>query len=209
MRTPRCLYRERPTSQPIVSATVASGKLGSGTSLTLSMFSVALIGSPVGAGLPVIDTLHALMRSGDRLKTFEGVLSGSLSKIFGMLEDGMAFSDSVREAMRLGFTEPDPRDDLSGMDVARKALIIAREVGMTLELEDIEVEAAVPWDAVADVDRADLIPALAAFDRPYAERTAAATEDDKVLRYVARLEQGHCRVSIEEVPRAKPLGSIR
>jgi aspartokinase/homoserine dehydrogenase 1 len=163
----------------------------------------------VAAGLPFIDTMQSLIRSGDEIRTFEGILSGSLSMIFGLLDDGIPLSRAVEKAMQLGYTEPDPRDDLSGMDVARKLLIIAREVGLQLELEDIEVEAAVPWDAVADVDRADLVPALAAFDRPYAERTAAAAEDDKVLRYVARLEQGHCRVSIEEVPRAKPLGSIR
>jgi aspartokinase/homoserine dehydrogenase 1 len=88
-------------------------------------------------------------------------------------------------------------------------LIIAREVGLQLELDDIEVEAAVPWEAVADVDRAELISALAVFDQPYAERTAKAAGEDKVLRYVARLEDGRCRVSIEEVPRAKPLGGIR
>jgi aspartokinase/homoserine dehydrogenase 1 len=163
----------------------------------------------VAAGLPFIDTMQSLIRSGDEIRTFEGILSGSLSMIFGLLEDGTPLSGAVEEAMRLGYTEPDPRDDLSGTDVARKLLIIAREVGLQLELEDIEVEPAVPWGAVADVGRSELIPALAAFDQPYAERIAAAAAEDKVLRYVARLEDDRCRVSIEEVPRSKPLGSIR
>ncbi len=118
----------------------------------------------VGAGLPVIETLQALIHSGDELNTFEGILSGSLSMIFGLLEDGMAMSAAVEKAMQLGYTEPDPRDDLSGMDVARKLLIIAREVGLELELEDVEVEPAVPTKAIAAVDKADLIHALQALD---------------------------------------------
>ena len=163
----------------------------------------------VGAGLPVIDTLHALMLSGDRLKTFEGVLSGSLSKIFGMLEDGMAFSESVAEAMRLGFTEPDPRDDLSGMDVARKLLIIAREVGMELELEDIQVEAVIPDGYAAETPLDDLMAELQQLDAGFAERIESARAAGNVLRYVGRIEGGACRVSIEEVPVDKPLAAIR
>ena len=128
----------------------------------------------VAAGLPFIDTLQGLIRSGDELRTFEGILSGSLSMIFGLLQDGTPLSEAVARAMELGYTEPDPRDDLSGMDVARKLLIIAREVGLHLELEDVRVET-----------------------------------EGKVLRYVARLENGSCRVSIEAVPLNKPLGAIR
>jgi aspartokinase/homoserine dehydrogenase 1 len=163
----------------------------------------------VGAGLPVIDTMHALMLSGDRLKTFEGVLSGSLSKIFGMLEDGMAFSEAVAEAMRLGFTEPDPRDDLSGMDVARKLLIIAREVGMELELEDIEVESVIPQGFAADEPVERLVSVLSQLDGGFAERIDQARADGAVLRYVGRIEDGACRVSMEAVPVDKPLAAIR
>ena len=163
----------------------------------------------VAAGLPFIDTLQGLIRSGDELKTFEGILSGSLSMIFGLLEDGIALSQAVSKAMELGYTEPDPRDDLSGMDVARKLLIIAREVGLKLELDDINVEPVVPMDVVGQVDRSKLIGTLRSLDESFSERIALANAQDKVLRYVARLEDGACHVSIEAVPRSKPLGAIR
>jgi aspartokinase/homoserine dehydrogenase 1 len=163
----------------------------------------------VAAGLPFIDTLQGLIRSGDELRTFEGILSGSLSMIFGLLEDGIPLSQAVAKAVELGYTEPDPRDDLSGMDVARKLLIIAREVGLKLELDDIDVEPVVPMDIVGQVDRSELIGALQSLDESFSERTALASAEDRVLRYVARVEDGKCRVSIEAIPRSKPLGSIR
>jgi aspartokinase/homoserine dehydrogenase 1 len=163
----------------------------------------------VGAGLPVIDTMQALIRSGDELHTFEGILSGSLSMIFGLLEDGMSFSSAVAKAMELGYTEPDPRDDLSGMDVARKLLIVAREVGLELDLDDIEVEPVVPMESVADVDRSELIGKLQALDEAVAAKTQAAQDAGKVLRYVGRIEGSKCQVAIEAVPAAKPLGAIR
>jgi len=163
----------------------------------------------VAAGLPFIDTLQGLMRSGDELRTFEGILSGSLSMIFGMLQDGVELSQAVAKAMELGFTEPDPRDDLSGMDVARKLLIIAREVGLQLELDDIDVEPVVPMDLVGHLDRSELIGSLQSLDKSFSKRIAEAGAKGRVLRYVARLEDGACRVSIEAVPTSKPLGAIR
>lgn len=163
----------------------------------------------VGAGLPIIDTLQSLIRSGDELKSFGGILSGSLSKIFGMLEDGIAFSEAVKKAMELGFTEPDPRDDLSGMDVARKLLIIAREVGLELELEDIDVQPVIESGFAADADTAGLVERLKELDQAFAERVAAAAADGCVLRYVGQIEDGRCSVSIDAVPKDKPLGSIR
>ena len=163
----------------------------------------------VGAGLPVIDTLHGLMRSGDRLNRFEGILSGSLSMIFGLLQDGQAFSAAVARAMELGFTEPDPRDDLSGMDVARKLLIVAREVGLELELADIEVMPVIAEGFAADCPVAELPEQMRALDETFRSRIAAAESEGAVLRYVGRIENGACRVSIEAVPKAGPLGSIR
>ena len=163
----------------------------------------------VAAGLPFIDTLQGLIRSGDELRTFEGILSGSLSMIFGLLQDGIPMSQAVARAMELGYTEPDPRDDLSGMDVARKLLIIAREVGLKLELDDIHVEPVVPLDVVGHVNRSELIETLQTLDESFAERIDSAEAEGKVLRYVARVEDSKCRVSIEAVSLSKPLGSIR
>jgi len=163
----------------------------------------------VGAGLPFIDTLQSLIRSGDELQSFGGILSGSLSAIFGMLEDGVAFSDAVEKAMQMGFTEPDPRDDLSGMDVARKLLIIAREVGLELELEDIEVEPVIESSFAEDVDSSELIAHLKALDAGFSKRVADAKADGSVLRYVGRIENGRCSVSVDVVAKDKPLGSIR
>ena len=163
----------------------------------------------VGAGLPFIDTLQSLIRSGDELKTFGGILSGSLSMIFGLLEDGVPFSEAVEKAMHLGFTEPDPRDDLSGMDVARKLLIIAREVGMELELDDIEIEPVIDTDFAADIDSTELISRLKVLDEGFAQRVEQARAEAKVLRYVGRVEGDRCIVSIDAVAVDKPLGSIR
>ncbi|MDX1554901.1 MAG: bifunctional aspartate kinase/homoserine dehydrogenase I, partial [Xanthomonadales bacterium] len=163
----------------------------------------------VGAGLPVIDTLQALIRSGDELMAFEGILSGSLSMMLGLLDDGVAFSEAVEKAMSLGYTEPDPRDDLSGMDVARKLLIIAREVGLDLELEDIDVEPVVPLDALPDGDKQSLITALSGFDEALASRARKAGNENKVLRYVGRIEGRHCSVAVREVAASAPLGAVR
>lgn len=163
----------------------------------------------VGAGLPIIDTLQSLIRSGDELKSFGGILSGSLSMIFGLLEDGVPFSEAVEKAMQMGFTEPDPRDDLSGMDVARKLLIIAREVGLELELDDIEIEPVIANGFAGDADSSDLIDHLKELDESFAEKIAAAKAEGSVLRYVGRIEDGRCSVSVDVVPKLNPLGSIR
>lgn len=163
----------------------------------------------VGAGLPIIDTLQSLIRSGDELKSFGGILSGSLSMIFGMLEDGVAFSEAVEKAMQLGFTEPDPRDDLSGMDVARKLLIIAREVGLELELDDIEVEPVIAEGFAADAETGELISRMQELDEGFAAKVKEAQAANGVLRYIGRIEDGHCSVSLDIVAKDMPLGSIR
>jgi aspartokinase/homoserine dehydrogenase 1 len=163
----------------------------------------------VGAGLPVIDTLQSLIRSGDVLKSFEGILSGSLSMIFGLLEDGKRFSEAVAEAKELGFTEPDPRDDLSGMDVARKLLIIAREVGLELELEDVTIEPVTPPGFAAGESADKLMSHLEDLDAGFTAQVKAAAGEGKVLRYVGSIEGDRCRVAIKAVPADQPLAAIR
>ncbi|MEW6989942.1 bifunctional aspartate kinase/homoserine dehydrogenase I [Colwelliaceae bacterium 6441] len=163
----------------------------------------------VGAGLPVIDTLQSLIKAGDELLQFEGVLSGSLSYIFGKLEEGMSLSAATAIAKENGFTEPDPRDDLSGMDVARKLLIMAREAGMQLELSDINIEPVLPESFDDSGDIATFMNNLEKLDATFAERISAAKAQGKVLRYIGNIIDGKCQVSIEAVGQTHPLYGIK
>lgn len=149
-----------------------------------------LFEATVGAGLPVIQTLKDLVETGDEIVSISGIFSGTLAYLFNVYDGRVAFSDIVREASAKGYTEPDPRDDLSGMDVARKAVILAREAGLDIELADIEVESLVPA-ALANASVDEFLERLSDFDAPMAERVERARADGRVLRYVADVDVQH------------------
>ena len=161
-----------------------------------------------GAGLPVLDTLAKLQEAGDRIEEIQGAFSGTLGYIMTALEKGVRFSDAVREAWKLGYTEPDPRDDLSGTDVARKALILARTLGRRVELSEIALES-LYTPAVDDHDPAHFVENLKALDDDFAEKVARASRDGKVLRYVAKIGKRAIRVGVEAVPAASPIGRLQ
>ena len=163
----------------------------------------------VGAGLPIIDTLQNLFKSGDKLTEFNGIMSGSLSYIFGKLDEGVSFSKAVLEAKELRYTEPDPRDDLNGMDVARKALIIARESGMDIELEDITMNKVFPenFDTSGTVE--EFLKKLPEVDEYFAKKIENLKNEGKVLRMGASIKDGKVSVGMLEVNQENPLYGVR
>ncbi|MFQ5637135.1 MAG: bifunctional aspartate kinase/homoserine dehydrogenase I [bacterium] len=153
----------------------------------------------VGAGLPVIGTLYDLMNSGDNIIKIEAVLSGTLSYIFNSFTAEKTFSEVVREAMQKGFTEPDPRDDLTGMDVARKLLILARETGLAIELEDIHLENLVPEECQQAATVEEFFTKLSESDAEFEARRKTAEREGKVLRYIATLENAKAWIKLVSV----------
>ncbi len=153
----------------------------------------------VGAGLPIITTLRDLRETGDRIRLIEGVFSGTLAYLFNVYDGNAPFSAIVAEARRRGFTEPDPRDDLSGMDVARKLVILGREMGLDIELGAVEVESLVPAGLRA-CTVAEFTERLPAHDARMGERLAGARRADRLLRYIGRLgADGRATVAVEEI----------
>ncbi|HEV8702614.1 MAG TPA: hypothetical protein VGV60_15175 [Candidatus Polarisedimenticolia bacterium] len=159
----------------------------------------------VGAGLPVISTLRDLLDSGDRLESVEGCFSGTLNYLCASLDGGEKFSEVLARARKLGYTEPDPRDDLGGQDVARKALILAREAGLDLEPADVRLEPFCPIDRRGDVER--FLAKTPAMDSGMAETWQGAAARAKRLRYVASVGGG-CGAALKEVPSDGPLGGL-
>jgi homoserine dehydrogenase len=151
----------------------------------------------VCAGLPVVQTLRDLLDTGDELLAVEGMFSGTLAWLCNRHDGQHPFSTLVREAHALGYTEPDPRDDLSGLDVARKLVILAREAGWPLSLEDVDLQSLVP-EALAALPRDELMERLEELDAPMAAKLAQARAEGGVLRHVAHLDR-HGRASVKLV----------
>jgi homoserine dehydrogenase len=156
----------------------------------------------VGASLPVIETLKNLVRTGDRVHLIEGSLSGTLGFLCAELMKGVPLSEAVRDARERGFTEPYPQDDLSGLDAGRKALILARELGLALDLADVVVEPFVAREVLAIDDVEEFLAELKRRDRFVAESVARCRGEGRVLRYLARIEpDGNTpRVRVGAVP---------
>ena len=163
----------------------------------------------VGAGLPIIDTLQNLFKSGDSLVGFNGIMSGSLSYIFGKLDEGKKFSEAVKQAKEMRFTEPDPRDDLKGTDVARKALIIAREAGMEIELSDIKMNSIFPENFNIEGTVDEFMARLPEVDSYFDEKMALLKEQNKVLRMGASIKNGKVSVGMLEVGPENPLFAVK
>ncbi len=162
----------------------------------------------IGAGLPVLSTLRRLRQCGDHLLTLEGVFSGSLSWLFNQYDGSRPFSALLRMARELGYTEPDPRTDLSGQDVARKLLILSRNAGFMLDSDEVQVSSLVPA-ALRTVDAETFLRRASELDAPLAALQATAQSHGAVLRYLARLNQrGLARVGLVEVPVTHPAARL-
>jgi aspartokinase/homoserine dehydrogenase 1 len=154
----------------------------------------------VGAGLPILQTLNSLTETGDQVHQIEGILSGTLSYLFNAFDGDRSFSTILRQAKDVGFTEPDPRDDLSGMDVARKVVILAREMGLPLELDEVEVEGLVP-DALTDGPVDAFLERLPEHDAAMTKILRDAQAENKVLRFVGSVTQdGEASVRLRRYP---------
>ncbi len=161
----------------------------------------------VGAALPVLGTLDSLLLGGDEVTEIQAAISGTMGYVTSRIDAGKSFSAALRDAQGRGYTEPDPRDDLGGLDARRKALILARKLGQRLNMADIQVASLVP-PGLESVPLDAFWEGLRAQDAGYAERVAAAHARGEVLRYLAVIDREGARVGLEAVPRSAPAGSL-
>jgi bifunctional aspartokinase / homoserine dehydrogenase 1 len=162
----------------------------------------------VGAGLPIINTLQGLINSGDRILKIEAVLSGTLSYIFNTFSINDRFVDIVKDAKAKGYTEPDPRDDLSGTDVARKILILARESGLNIEMEDVFINPLISSDATQAPSVDAFYKILEKENEVYAQKMREAAEKGEVLRFIASLENGQASIGLRSVNSSHPFYNL-
>lgn len=162
----------------------------------------------VGAGLPLISTINHLQQAGDTITEISGVVSGTMTYLFDRLEDGTPFSKAIVEARDKGYAEPDPRDDLSGEDVARKFLTLAREIDWNIERGELQVQSLIP-EELAFVDADTFLKRLPEFDDYWIKKLERARKNGATLRYVGRLADKEVTISVEEVSRKSPLGQLK
>jgi len=162
----------------------------------------------VGAGLPIIDTLKNVVASGDRIHKIQAVLSGSLNFVFNNFSNENTFHDTVTQAQQEGYTEPDPKIDLSGVDVARKILILARESGYVLELEDIENNSFLPDETLATDNNEDFYASLTKHEAHFQQIFKEANDKDCRLKYVATFEDGKAKVGLQHIPADHPFYNL-
>jgi len=162
----------------------------------------------VGAGLPIIDTLSNLIASGDNIHKIQAVLSGSLNFVFNNYKKGVSFYDVVKQAQQEGYTEPDPKIDLSGVDVARKILILARESGKVMELDDIENEAFLPKESLDTKTVEDFFTSLKKHEDHFGTILSEADKKDCRLKYVAQYEDGKAKVGLQHVAEGHPFYNL-
>lgn len=164
--------------------------------------------STVGGGQPVIATLRYLLDVNDPIYTITGQMSGTLGFVSHQISNGHSFSEAVLAARKAGYTEPDPREDLSGEDVMRKVLILGRTIGWPMEAANVEVESLYPPE-MARMNTAEFLAALPQLDKQMAQRVKEAADNDMVLRYIAELCEGHGRVGFKPVPISSPLANLK
>ncbi len=164
--------------------------------------------STVGSAVPIIEATLGLMRADDVIASVEGALSGTLGFLYTGIQEGQPFSGQVREAMARGYTEPDPRIDLGGLDVARKALILARTIGWQMELLEVGIQSLVP-PALAGLPMAEFLDRLSDLDDECAEQAREAASTGATLRYAVSLQDGRASVGVKAVPLDSPLGLLR
>ena len=162
----------------------------------------------VGAGLPVISTMNDLINSGDQIIKIEGVLSGSLSFIFNSFIEGTKFSDVVKKAKDLGYTEPDPRTDLNGIDVRRKLIILAREAGFPLESDDVDIDNILPESCQNAKSVEEFFLEIEKMNHLFEHKRSLSAKEGKVLRLLAKLDNGLASICLESVDKKHPFYSL-